>query len=139
VILVDTGPLLAIASPNDPDYRACVHLLQKRGDEFRVPAIVVAETSYMIESRLGSAAEEAFLRLFETGRLATVEAEPVDYGRMADLVRQYRDLPLGATDASVVALAERLGVTEVATLDHRHFRVVRPRHVGAFTLLPAAS
>ncbi|GAA4546285.1 hypothetical protein [Pseudonocardia xishanensis] len=55
---------------------------------------------------------------------------------MADLVDTYADLPLGTSDASVVALAERLGVTEVATLDHRHFRVVRPRHVDAFTLLP---
>ncbi|MFG1874114.1 hypothetical protein ACGFIV_04675 [Sphaerisporangium sp. NPDC049003] len=33
-------------------------------------------------------------------------------------------------------LAERLGLREVATLDHRHFRVVRPRHVPAFDLLP---
>lgn len=55
---------------------------------------------------------------------------------MAELVRQYDDLPLGTTDASVIALAERLGVTEVATLDRRHFTVVRPRHVSALTLLP---
>lgn len=55
---------------------------------------------------------------------------------MADLVETYADLPLGTSDASVVALAERLGVVDVATVDHRHFRVVRPRHVGVFTLLP---
>jgi uncharacterized protein len=136
VILLDTGPLLAVAAPNDPDHHACVRLLRERGSEFQVPATVIAETSYMIESRLGSDAEEAFLRLLATGRLTVVDAVPEDYGRMADLVRQYRDLPLGATDASVVALAERLGLTEIATLDHRHFRVVRPRHVPAFTLLP---
>ena len=90
----------------------------------------------MIESRLGGGAEELFLRLLASGGMLPVEITPTDYGRMADLVRQYRDLPLGATDASVVALAERLGVAEIATLDHRHFRVVRPRHVTAFTLLP---
>ena len=49
---------------------------------------------------------------------------------------RYGDLPLGTTDATVVALAERLGVHEVATLDRRHFSVVRPRHVQALTLLP---
>jgi predicted nucleic acid-binding protein len=92
----------------------------------------------MIEQRLGGGAEETLLRLLASGGLLPVEVRSVDYGRMADLVRQYRDLPLGATDASVVALAERLGVSEVATLDHRHFRVVRPRHVDAFTLLPAS-
>jgi hypothetical protein len=56
--------------------------------------------------------------------------------RVADLIGQYADLPLGLVDASVVALAEQLGVEELATLDRRHFSVVRPRHVDAFTLLP---
>lgn len=56
---------------------------------------------------------------------------------MADLVETYADLPLGAADASVIAVAERLGVHQVATLDHRHFTVVRPRHVAALELLPA--
>jgi predicted nucleic acid-binding protein len=55
---------------------------------------------------------------------------------MAALVRRYADLPLGAVDASVVAVAERLKITQVATLDRRHFTVVRPEHVPAFELLP---
>jgi predicted nucleic acid-binding protein len=55
---------------------------------------------------------------------------------MAELVTTYGDLPLGTTDASVVAIAERLKLTEVATLDHRHFTVVRPTHVKALTLRP---
>ncbi len=59
-----------------------------------------------------------------------------DYARMADLVVRYASLPLGTTDASVIAVAERLGLTEVATLDRRHFTVVRPKHVDALTLLP---
>lgn len=44
---------------------------------------------------------------------------------------------MGGTDASIVAIAERLGVTQIATLDRRHFGVVRPNHVDAFTLLPS--
>jgi predicted nucleic acid-binding protein len=55
---------------------------------------------------------------------------------MAELVKPYADLPLGTCDAAVIALAERLHVDEVATLDLRHFTVVRPRHVTALTLLP---
>lgn len=55
---------------------------------------------------------------------------------MAKLVERYADLPLGAVDASVVATAERLGQAEIATLHRRHFTVVRPQHVEAFTLLP---
>lgn len=61
---------------------------------------------------------------------------PADLTRAAELVERYADFPLGATDASVVALAERLGDTEVATLDRRHFAAVRPRHTESLTLLP---
>lgn len=65
--------------------------------------------------------------------------EPVrapDWLRMAELVAQYRDFPLGTVDASVIACAERLGVSRIATVDRRHFGAVRPRHVPQFDLLP---
>jgi len=55
---------------------------------------------------------------------------------MAELVARHRDLPLGTVDASVLAAAERRGIVEIATLDHRHFRVVRPKHAGTLELLP---
>ncbi len=100
-----------------------------------VPAPIVAEVGYLLHRKGSPRAESAFLRSLAAGDFRTVELTSDDYARMADLVDTYADLPLGTSDASVVALAERLGVTEVATLDHRHFRVVRPRHVDAFTLL----
>ena len=56
--------------------------------------------------------------------------------RMSVLVAQYADFPLGGIDASVIALAERLGAPTVVTLDRRHFAAVRPRHRDAFELVP---
>lgn len=92
--------------------------------------------AYLLQSRGGTGAEEAFLRSFVDGTLTYAGLETTDLARMAELVHTYRDFPLGATDASVIAVAERLGLDEVATLDHRHFRAVRTRHAGALTLLP---
>jgi len=60
-----------------------------------------------------------------------------DVARMAELAERYGDLGLGGTDASLVALAERLGLTTLTTFDRRHFTVVRPAHTPGFTLLPA--
>ncbi|GAA1717867.1 PIN domain-containing protein [Fodinicola feengrottensis] len=65
-----------------------------------------------------------------------VELVSDDYARAAELVQQYEDLPLGAADACVVAVAERLKVTKIATLDKRHFTIVRPKHIKTFELLP---
>jgi predicted nucleic acid-binding protein len=77
-----------------------------------------------------------FLTSLANGDFEPVDLLPVDYARAAELVERYGDLPLGTTDATVVAVAERLGIREVATLDRRHFTVVRPAHVSALTILP---
>ena len=139
MILCDTGPLVAAAIANDRDHHACTELftgahLGRR--PLMVPATVVAEVGYLLNREGGPRAEAIFLRSLADGDFGIVDLTRNDFGRMAELVLQYGDLPLGTTDASVVAIAERLDVTEVATLDRRHFTVVRPAHVEALTLLP---
>lgn len=101
-----------------------------------VPQLVIAEVSYLIESRIGPEAEVRFLGDFAEGNFVTEPVHAGDWIRIAELVARYRDLPLGTVDGSVTAAAERLGVTQVATLDRRHFSVVRPVHTAAFDLLP---
>ncbi|GAA3727104.1 hypothetical protein HDA32_003634 [Spinactinospora alkalitolerans] len=101
----------------------------------RVPTLILTEVCQLLEPRCGSRVEAAFLRSAGL-ELDLVEPTSADYARMAELVEKYADLPLGAADASVVATAERLGITEVATVDIKHFSIVRPRHCERFTLLP---
>lgn len=101
-----------------------------------MPAPVVAEVGYLLGRAGGARIEAAFLRSIAQGVLSVVDLQIGDYGRMAELVETYADFPLGTTDAAVIAVAERLGVSEIATLDRRHFHAVRPRHVQAFTIVP---
>jgi uncharacterized protein len=139
VIICDTGPLVAAALSNDADHLACVKLftsLHSAGTELLVPATVVAEVGYLLDREAGPRVESLFLRSLADGDFSIVELTLADYARMAGLVVTYGSPPLGTTDASVIALAERLKLTDVATLDRRHFRVVRPNHVNALTLLP---
>lgn len=93
----------------------------------------------MLAAWVSTEVEAKFLDALAAGDFEVVDLTSADFTRMAELVRIYDDLPLGTTDASVIALAERLGVDEIATLDQRHFRVVRPGHVDALTLLPNTS
>lgn len=139
MIIVDTGPLVAAAIATDRHHVACVELFDQMYAENRellIPAPVPTEVAYMLHRYGGSKIESAFLRSLRDGVFTVVPLTTSDWNRMADLVDIYSDLPLGAADASVIAVAERLGLTEVATLDQRHFRIVRPSHVTAFTLLP---
>lgn len=96
----------------------------------------MTEVAYLLETRVGPEAEVRFLGDLAAGNLITEPVQPGDWIRIADLVAEYRDLPLGTVDASVVAAAERLKVVQLATLDRRHFMVVRPTHAPAFELLP---
>jgi predicted nucleic acid-binding protein len=132
--VVDAGPLYAAADSDDRDHDACLATLSRGDLRLVVAALVVAEATYFVGLRLGPAVERAFLH-----GLAELDVEGPsgeDFTRMAELVERYRDFPLGGTDASVVALAERLGAPAVVTLDRRHFAAVRPRHREAFELLP---
>jgi predicted nucleic acid-binding protein len=139
VIVCDTGPLVAAALSNDTDHAACVRLfndMHAAGRDLLVPATVTAEVGYLLAREAGARVESLFLRSLAEGDFAAVDLTAADYARMAELVDTYGDLPLGTTDASVIAVAERLKLTDVATLDRRHFTVVRPSHVNSLTLLP---
>lgn len=101
-----------------------------------VPTLVITEVVYLLATRLGVEPEVRFLGDLADGAFAVEPVAAGDWLRIAELVARYRNLPLGTVDACVVATAERLGIDEVATVDRRHFSVVRPCHVEAFTLLP---
>lgn len=100
-----------------------------------MPTLVITEVAYLVATRLGVEAEVRFLADLAEGNLIAESVAPGDWLRIAELVATYQDLPLATVDASVIAAAERLNVAEIATLDRRHFNVVRPA-TGPFTLLP---
>lgn len=101
-----------------------------------MPDLVVTEVAYLIATRLGTRAEVRFLGALAAGEVIVEHVTAPDWLRIAELVAKYGDLPLGTVDASVVAMAERLGISTLVTLDRRHFGVVRPDHIDAFTLVP---
>ena len=117
----------------------CADWLQCASDVLTVPATVLAETCYLIDRTLGPTAGAVFLDGVGMGPDCTfqlVELVDSDLRRMAGLVRQYADLRLGGTDASVIAICERLGIATVATVNLRDFATVRPRHIPAFITVP---
>ena len=101
-----------------------------------MPTLCLAEAAHFVGTRVGWRSEIGLLAAMESAELTLAPLEPSDLARVAELMYVYRDLPLGAVDASVIAAAERWGATTIATLDRRHFRVVRPAHVEAFALVP---
>jgi predicted nucleic acid-binding protein len=135
-MIVYSDSLVGAAATRDGNHQRCVTLLSNALGPLIVPSLVVTEVAYFLADRLGQTAEQAFARSVREGELQVEPVEPEDWVRIDDLLSQYADLQLGIVDASVVATCERLGTTSLATLDQRHFSVVRPRHCTALTLLP---
>ncbi len=136
MLIVDTGPLVAVADADDADHRSCDELLDTDPGPLVTNALVIAEAGFLIDRQAGAHAEAALVADIVEGRIIVEPLTTADWQRTLELVRTYGDLPLGVTDASLIALAERHRVERIATLDHRHFRVVRPSHTDAFTLVP---
>ncbi|HKR52054.1 MAG TPA: PIN domain-containing protein [Pseudonocardiaceae bacterium] len=136
-VVVDAGPLYAYIDADDADHQRCVEFLACHDGTLIIPQLVITEVCYLVQTRLGTHAELLFLGDLASGAFSVEPMAATDWFRVIELVDKYRDFPLGTVDATVVVCAERLGISDVATLDHRYFRAIRPGHVKHFTLLPS--
>ena len=133
-LILDTGPIVAALDATDPDHARCADLLVHATEPRLIPSVVLVEVEYLLRGW-----PDAFGQLIADVARGAFDVQDLDRAaviRAGDLIARYRDQRLGFVDAAVIALAEQLGEERVATLDHRHFSVVRPAHVQALTLLP---
>jgi predicted nucleic acid-binding protein len=134
-LVLDTGPIVAALNAQDPDHERCAALLAET-DDLLIPSPVLVEVDYWLIKLGGPQVWTDFVGDITRGAYAIAHPTEPDLARAAQLENKYHDLDLGLVDASIVALCERLNETKIATLDRRHFSVIRPRHCSHLTLLP---
>ena len=137
-LILDTGPLYASLDRSDQDHAACRALIETCTEPLVIPAPVLVEVDSWISQRLGPGALVALLADIESGAYRVVDLVTADYTRVRELCDRYADADIGFVDAAVLAITERLGEPKLATLDRRHFGLLRPRHCDALELLPSA-
>lgn len=135
-LLVDSGPLVALLDADDDRHAECCQLLETYPGSLVVPILCVTEVTHIAARQLGPRAQLRFLEAIKEGALIVDQFFSEDLPRIEELIATYSVLPLDAVGASVVALAERLGVEVVATLDRYRFSAIRPTHVEKLKLLP---
>jgi len=134
-LIVDAGPLYAYIDRDDRHHAASLDLLETHPGPLIAPTLVITEVAHFLGTRLGIDPEVRFLGDLAAGNLIVEPVAASDWMRIAEPVAQYGDLPLGMVDASVIAAAERLGTTDIATPDRRQFTVVQS-NIGILNLLP---
>ena len=135
-LVCDTGPILAALDRDDRDHKRCSELIANSTEDLVVPTLVLGEVDYWCRKLGIEDAWLAFLEDVDAGAWRVEHPSLEDLRRARALQRQYMDLRLGIVDASLAALVERWGELKVATLDHRHFSVIRLNHVSSLTLEP---
>lgn len=134
-ILLDTSCLFALLDRDDRYHKNTIKFAESTNDTLIVPDVVLPETSYLVNKYLGVEAEVKLLSSIRDGELAIETFVPADIERIIEVVSTYKDQKLGFVDASIVAIAERLNIVKILTLD-KHFRLIRPKHVANFEIYP---
>lgn len=135
-LVLDTGVLYGGYDRDDRDHASCRTLIESARERRVIPAPVLVELNQLFAHRSPSTFD-LVLAGVESGSYLVEALAPADHARVRALLRDYADLRVGFVDAAVLAVVERLGEPKLATLDRRHFCVMRPRHVNALELLPA--
>lgn len=136
-LILDTGPLYASLDRSDADHQACRALIESSEEPLVIPGPVLVEVDYWISQRLHPGVLVALLADIEAGAYMVADLIGQDYARVRELCDRYAGADIGFVDAAVMAMVERLGESKLATLDRRHFGLLRPRHRASIDLLPA--
>lgn len=136
--LIDTSFLFALANRADRSHAACVQVAHDMSEQLVVPITVLPEAAYLMDSRLGHQVMRQFVRQALQAEWLVETPSLDDLSRAVELLDEYADARLDFVDATIVAIAEHLNIRRVLTLDHRHFRMIRPHHCDGFELLPTS-
>lgn len=135
-LILDTGPIVAALDLDDPDHGRCSGLLADARETLLVPSPVLVEVDYWLRKLGGAEVWQQFVADIAGGGYRVEYLADADLVRAAEIEATYADLRLGFVDAAVMTVCERLKESKVATLDRRHFTVVKPAHRSYLDLLP---
>ena len=136
MILLDTSGLLSALDDSQRHHHECANVLGEASPPLLLSPFVLAELDYLLIRHVGRRAQAALLEEVARGAYQLEPFGAADVARAGEVVEQYADLEIGLADASIVVLAERHAVTEVLTLDQRHFRAMRIERRKRFKVLP---
>ena len=135
MILVDTGPLVALIHEDDNEHRICKDTFLTFSEPLGTVWPVLTEGLYLLN--FSWEAQNALWEIIQAGAVEILPLGTDDVARMRELMRKYRDLPMDLADAALVRVAERERLRRIFTLDRRDFQIYRPSRIGRFAIFPS--
>jgi len=128
MILVDTGPLVALIHEDDEHHEVCKETFAAMSEPLGTVWQVLTQAMYLLSFSLQ--AQNALWEMIECGAVEILLLRNEDVARMKELMRKYRDLPMDLADAALVRVAERERLRRIFTVDRRDFQIYCPSRIG---------
>ncbi len=133
-VLIDTGPLVALFCADDPHHNNCVTQFDKLHSPPLVTWPVLTEAAWLL--RKTPDAVEQLLCFVEQGLLHVSSLDATAATWIRNFMRRFGDSRPDLADATLVYLAERLGIVSVFTIDRRDFAIYRTSDGRALRIIP---
>ena len=134
-VILDTSAVIGLMDKNYKKHAILKKIFIEKEDLFILPSTAIGEICYMLNSRFGSKIELAFLYEIIKASFQLELLKDMDIIRIIEILKKYDTLNIGYVDASIIAIAERLKVNKILTLDRKHFEIVAPRGFDCFDIL----
>jgi predicted nucleic acid-binding protein len=135
-VLLDSGFLFASLNTSEAEHQSTIRVLENIREPIVLPVPAITEIAYLLARDINNEAAAEFIASLATTALTLETPRQEDYSRSAEILRQYADAKVDFVDAVIVAIAERLNITRILTLDRRDFQMIRPKHCASFELFP---
>jgi uncharacterized protein len=135
-ILVDSSFLYALYARDDKDAEEASAVADLYSGQFVIPYVVLTEAAFLFNRTGGIPALVQFLDALVKADYEYEIISNDDLIRIREIMATYRDAKLDFVDCCVMALSERLNITQVCTLDHRDFSIFRPKYGDYLEILP---
>lgn len=135
MILIDTGPVVALFDKDDRYHTQCIEILKEINEPLITTWPVLTECFYLLN--FSWEVQDSLWLFIQRGGIEIYPLEKDFISRCHELMKQYRDLPMDLADATLVALADFLEVPKIFTLDHKDFSIYRLKQKKRFTLIPS--
>ena len=136
-IIADTSYLFALYNFKDINHRAAAAFaFETASERMLLPDVALTELAYLLVRDIGYVALRTLLENLRDSEIELVPVARSDLGRIYDIATTYASAEFDIVDCCIMAIAERLSVTRIATFDRRDFSIFRPRHCDYLVLLP---
>ena len=134
--ILDTSFLLATVDIKGENYERVLDFIINLREQLILPMTVLPEVCKLLTSRLGYPTTRQVLSELVNSNVLIEGINKTDLKRVMEILNQYADSELDFVDATIVAIAERMNITKILTLDKHIFSIINPQHCAAFKIFP---